>query len=288
MICQKFLRTISCLGFLVTLVEAATYLRKTEGAELAVQQRSAVPQHRLRVCNAYPYQTPLNIYIGDSQITDPAMTYKECREFEPQLHAGDRLDFRFLESSAGTFVVKDLPASDAVLMLVIYRQGVDTTSVAFESHVFANLLNAQIAVLDTYKGQEKADLRIQDLQEADTARSEKLSPNTVVAVNAGKYEVVLTNPDGTTKARSDLTVENRESSVVIRCGVQPLEGRAYPQELIVYPVNPPKRKERKTERMVSEADRIAHLPRAAPVAAIVAVSFGILVVAVFAAFALRQ
>lgn len=294
MSCWSVLQIISWLTCLVT-VGNATSLRKSEGGELVAQQKAASPQHRLRVCNAYPYQTPLNVYIGDALITDPAMAYKECREFEPQLHAGDRIDFRFLESSAGTFVVKDLPATDAVLMLVIYRHGVDTTAVTFESHVFANLLNAQIAVLDTYKGSEKAELRIQDLQESDTARSELLSPNTVVAVNAGKYEVVLVGSDGSTKARSDLTVENRESSVVIRCGVQPVQGRAYPQEMIVFPVKPTEKpekqterpeKSKKSERMVSEADRTAHMPKTAPIAAIVAIAFGILVIGLFAVFAL--
>lgn len=240
------------------------------------------------------------MFIGDAQITDPPMAYKECREFDQQLHAGDHIDFRFLESSAGDFVVKDLPATDAVLMLVIYRHGVDTTAVAFESHVFANLLNAQIAVLDTYKGPEKSEMKIQDLQEADTARSETLSPNTVVAVNAGRYEVVLVGTDGSTKARSDLAVENRESCVVIRCGVQPKVGRAYPEEIIVFPVNPLPSKEPKesseadtryrpgshTSKMTSEADRTAHMPKSAPIAAFVAISFGVIVVGLFAVFAL--
>lgn len=203
------------------------------------------PQHRLRVCNAYPYMTSLNVFIGKEsgvhRITDPAMPYKTCREFEEKINAGDKIDFRFQAASAGTFVVGDLPNTDATLMLVVYRHNTKTTAVAFESHVFANLLNAQIAVLDTYKGAAKSAIKIQDMEDATTSRSESLPLNSVVALNAGKYEVVLAGPDGTPKSRTNLTVENRQSCVVIRCGVQPEQGRAYPQELMVYPVNPPAR-----------------------------------------------
>merc|ERR1719178_490569 len=131
--------------------------------------------------------TALNVFIGKesgiTKLTESPMAYKTCREFEPQLHAGDRIDFRFQEASAGTFVVGDLPNTDAVLMLVIYRHNTKTTAVAFESHVFANLLNAQIAVLDTYKGSQKASLKIQDSADTKSSRSEELRYDSVVAVN---------------------------------------------------------------------------------------------------------
>lgn len=223
----------------------------------------AEPQHRLRVCNAYPYMTALNVFIGKPsgimKITDPAMPYKTCREFEPQLHAGDRIDFRFQDASAGTFVVGDLPSTDAVLMLVIYRHNTKTTAVAFESHVFANLLNAQIAVLDVYKGPAKSSIKIQDAEDASTSRSEPLAANSVVALNPGKYEVVLVGADGSSKSRSDLTVENRESCVVIRCGVEPEQGRSYPQELMVYPILPPTIKTAKSAAHGHAASSLAAL-----------------------------
>lgn len=229
---------------LATLADAKLnqQLRKHEGSVISVGHHKAAPQHRLRVCNAYPYQTPLNVFIGEKRLTEPSMAYKTCRDFATKIKAKDKIDFRFKEATAGTFVVNDLPGSDAVLMLVIYRHNIESTAVAFESHVFANLLNAQIAVLDTYKGPETATLKIQDQQDAETSRSESLTPNSVVAVNRGTYEVVLVGADGTPKARSDFTVDNRESCVVVRCGVQPRKGRAYPQDLMVFPVHPPSSK----------------------------------------------
>merc|ERR1719420_1758847 len=108
-------------------------------------------------------------------------------------------------------------------------------------------MNAQIAVLDTYKSKDskskdfKSEIKIQDAEDATTSRSESLPLNSVVALNAGKYEIVLAGADGAPKSRTNMTVENRQSCVVIRCGVQPEQGRAYPQELMVYPVNPPAR-----------------------------------------------
>lgn len=247
MACRAILRAIALAAWVVVRADGHAKLRLQAERALAHERRhrQPAPKHRLRVCNAYPYSTPLNVYIGASggmqRLTDPPMAYKTCREFEPQLHVKDRIDFRFQEASAGTFVVGDLPSTDAVLMLVVYRHNTQTTAVAFESHVFANLLNAQIAVLDTYRGPAKAQIKIQDAEDATTSRSEPLAFGSVVALNQGKYEVVLAGLDGLPKSRSNLTIGNRESCVVIRSGVDPAEGRSYPQELIVYPVHPPEK-----------------------------------------------
>merc|ERR1719240_650368 len=109
------------------------------------------------------------------------MQYKTCQDLKIQLKAGDKLEFRVGDANAGTFSVSDLPNNDAVLLLAIYRHDTLSTAVSFESHVFANLLNAQIAVIDTYKGSAKSSLKIQD--EGSDKRSESLRYNGVVAVN---------------------------------------------------------------------------------------------------------
>merc|ERR1719420_1964436 len=149
--------------------------------------------HRLRVCNAYPYATPMDVLLdGSDKLTgDDPMSYKTCRDFAPQLKAGDKLEFKVGDATAGTFSVADLPSSDAVLLLVIHRHDTLSTAVAFESHVFANLLNAQVAVIDTYKGKATATPRIKE-----AARSEELRYSSVVAVNPGRYEVELSDTDG--------------------------------------------------------------------------------------------
>merc|ERR1719160_130520 len=100
------------------------------------------------------------------------MNYKDCAEFTNALKAGDKLDFRVLDSQAGTFTISDLPSNDAVLILMIHRHDTLSTAVSFESHVFANLQNAQVAVIDTYKGAAKANTRIMDAFPGKSKRSE--------------------------------------------------------------------------------------------------------------------
>lgn len=193
------------------------------------------PKTRLRVCNAYPYQTPLDVSLGERRLTDQAMSYKECREFDTRLERRNKIHFAFGEASAGSFVVSDLPTNDAVLLLVVYRRDAEGTAVAFESHVFSNLLNSQIAVINTYRGASQATLRIQDQEDAATERSEVLQYDNVAAVNAGSYEVALVSSDGELKSRANLVAKNRESYAVIRCGVEPKDGKAYPDEIMIYP-----------------------------------------------------
>mmetsp|Transcript_60393 Transcript_60393/g.136128 ORF Transcript_60393/g.136128 Transcript_60393/m.136128 type:complete len:272 (+) Transcript_60393:68-883(+) len=193
-------------------------------------------KHRLRVCNAYPYAASLDVYRGlHEKLTEAAMPYKACQDFATPLKAGDKLQFKVGDANAGIFSVSDLPNNDAVLLLVIHRHDTLSTAVSFESHVFANLLNAQLAIIDTYKGSSQAMPRIMDAQGGKSSRSEELRYDSVVAVNPGLYEVVLAGKDGETKAKSSLVALNRESYIVLRTGVESQRGQSYPQELVVYP-----------------------------------------------------
>jgi len=209
-------------------------------------------KHSLRVCNAYPYAAALSIYRGKTeQLTgDTPMPYKTCRDFKAPLIAGDKLEFKIGDASAGTFSVSDLPNDDAVLLLVIHRHDTLSTAVAFESHVFANTDAAQVAVIDTYKGGEQATPKITDStslvaapgdkkKEAAAAaldpRTEELRFDSVVAINPGLYEIALDATDGHEEARKPLVALGHESYVVLRTGVQSMQGPSYPQELVIFP-----------------------------------------------------
>jgi len=196
-------------------------------------------QHKLRVCNAYPYAAPIDLFRGKEQLTSQAMPYKSCEDFSTNLKAGDKIEFRVGDANAGTFSVSDLPNNDAVLLLVIHRHDTLSTAVNFESHVFANLLNAQVAVIDTYKGTEKSSVKIQDSKDAKSARKEDLRYDSVVAVNPGEYMVTLTSTDGKVANTQSLVALNRESYVVLRVGVEAQSGQSYPEELLVYPKSDP-------------------------------------------------
>merc|ERR1719329_1752956 len=197
-------------------------------------------KHRLRVCNAYPYDQPLDVYRGRSEkLTEEAMPYKTCFDFATPLHAGDKLAFKVGDANAGTFAISDLPNNDAVLLLVIHRHDTLSTAVSFESHVFANLLNAQIAIIDTYKGTQRSVASIRDEASKNKQRKETLRYNSVVAVNPGKYQVVLSTPEGEAEMTSELVALNRESYVILRTGVEAQSGPSYDEELVVYPKSDP-------------------------------------------------
>jgi len=192
-------------------------------------------KHRLRVCNAYPYESPLDVFRDHTEkLTEEPLPYKSCIDFATPLHAGDKLAFKVGSANAGTFAISDLPNNDAVLLLVIHRHDTLSTAVAFESHVFANLLNAQVAIIDTFKGAARSVPSIRD-GGSNKERSEQLRYNSVVAVNPGIYQVVLTDSDGTEEAKGELVALNRESYVIMRTGVDAQQGPSFPQGLVVFP-----------------------------------------------------
>jgi len=194
-------------------------------------------KHRLRVCNAYPYSAALDVMRGGEKLTsDAPMHYRSCKDFMSHLQSGDKLEFKVGDASAGTFSVSDLPANDAILLLVIHRHDTLSTAVSFESHVYANLQNAQVAIIDTYKGAASGTPKIMDVAEkGKTSRTEELRYDSVVAINPGMYEVDLVDSNGKVSAKSELVALNHESYVVIRTGVEAQQGPAYPQELLIFP-----------------------------------------------------
>lgn len=222
-------------------VNTAGRLRSAIESEVKHAGRSFIRtvdfKHRLRICNAYPDTETLDVFWKKQKVTGVAMPYKQCREFTGPLQAGDKLQFEVGGVSAGSFKVADLPNSDAVLVLVIFRHDTVNATVKFESHVFASLVNAQIAVLDTYQGKKKTVPFIRDISAERTARSEELTFDSIVAVNPGMYEVVLQSDSGETQAKRQLVALNRESYVALRCGVEAQVGPSYPEELIVFPLS---------------------------------------------------
>lgn len=208
-------------------------------------------RHRLRICNAYPYASAMDVYVrGSEKLTgDSPMPYPSCVDFTAAMQAGDKIDFKVGDASAGTFSVSDLPNNDAILLLVLYRHDTLTTAVKFQSHVFANLLNAQVAIIDAYKGTLHAMPRIVDMQTeaphgSHDHASEELRFDSVVAVNPGIYEVELHGQGGAESRaaiRAPLVALNRESYVVLRTGVEAQQGPSFPEELFVYPRSDPAR-----------------------------------------------
>jgi len=199
--------------------------------------RSMQFTHKLRICNAYPMTEHIDVFIG-TETTVKSLEYKKCGETMAELKLDTQLDFQVEDQTIGTFVITSLPSNDAVLQLVIYRHDPFSSTVSFESHVFANLLSPQIAVIDTYRGSAKTDVRIEDLKSAEKtkeSRSELLRYDSVVAVNPGKYEVSLVGSEGKGQANQTLVALPKESYVVMRVGVEAEDDTPYPQEVVVFP-----------------------------------------------------
>merc|ERR1719183_2901878 len=196
--------------------------------------RSLEFKHRLRVCNAYPNAgSLLDVYRGGSEkFTDSPLPYKSCKDFTSELKSGDKLDFKVGESAQGSFSVSELPENDAVLLLVVRRHDEKSSSVAFDSHVFANVEGVQVAVIDTYKGKERATPRIKD---SNHTKSEELRYNAVVAVKEGKYDLELDDQEGRSRAKQSFVALNHESYVVLRTGA----GENFPEQLLVFPQSDP-------------------------------------------------
>jgi len=216
---------------------------------------------RLRVCNAYPYAAALDIFRSREKLTKAPLEYTMYGDLSNKLTVGDKLKFMVGDANAGTFTISDLPNNDAILLVVIHRHDTLSNAVAFKSHVFANLLNAQVAVIDTYKGNVKSFAEI-----ADGGKDERLRYNSVVALNPGEYNVKLVSAkkkedhgdeggrrrrrrrrkadllemgETVVKSSKTLVVVNRESYVIIRTGVEAQQGPSYPEDLIVYPMSDP-------------------------------------------------
>lgn len=224
----------------------ATQLRHSGGGDNGADGsfvRRVEFEHHLRICNAYPLTEAVEVSVdGKKRLTgDAPLAYKACRDFTAPLDAGDKLDFKVGETTTGTFSISSLPSSDAVLLLVVHRHDASSTSVAFDSHVFTNLGSAQVAVIDTYKGNIVATPRIQEKAGAKSGnRSEELRYNSVIAVNSGAYNVVLDDQNGTAKAAGELVALNKESYVLMRTGVQAPPGQqSFPEELVVFPHSSP-------------------------------------------------
>lgn len=212
----------------------------------------------LRVCNAYPYNAALDVWNGKTKLTEKnTLEYKQCDEFTPQLKAGEKIDFKVGDSIVGTFTISDLPQSNAVLLMVISRHDTLSTAVAFESHVFADSIQAQVAVIDTYKGKATSELRIQDREDKKAPRSEFLRYESVVAVTPGVYDVVLQDSEGKEEASNELVAQQHESYVVLRCGVEAQQGQAYPQELLVYPKSDAKQFEKSSAKSMTGMGLVA-------------------------------
>lgn len=192
----------------------------------------ATPQQQLRTCNAYPYEAAIDIFRGKEKLTtDKQLPYRQCRDFDVSLKENDKLDFKIGNVTTGTFSVSELPQSNALLLLVIYRHDVESTAVSFESHMFmADEPNPQVAVIDTFLGTTAFRPIIYSGNLSETLRFGR-----VISLSPGDYAIHLQNDANATQDVVPVRARKGDKYVVLRSGIQAQRGPSFQQELMMYP-----------------------------------------------------
>jgi len=237
---QQRLGSLALLAALLTQAHA-TQLVPAAPKKAAEVVPSQLP--RLRVCNAFPSDEPLSVaWRGTALTEDKPIAYKECRDLEVSsaMQAGEKLHIGVRDGPSNTFQLAGLPKSASLLLLVCFRQGQSTLDLTFRSHAFgaAQKDSVSLAVLDTYDGTEKSEVRIGRDMEMNAGGGEKLWYDSVVSVNPGDYKLWLRSDDST---KDDLTFSASSSAanyVVMRVGGEAHESskqKGFPQELVLFP-----------------------------------------------------
>jgi len=175
--------------------------------------------------------------------------YQQCRYIEAQVQKHDRLDFGLRDVEVeGSFQVGDLPATDAVLLLVLEKHASSST-ISFQSFAFpksASHKEAQLAVINAFSGNSSVPhLKMEDHvsgKEIKTVakRIEQLSFSRVYSVEAGEYDASImdTAREGGPTAERELEMRTKRlvnmaqsrNYVLLRTG-----GGDFQESLVVFP-----------------------------------------------------
>eukprot|EP00435_Cladocopium_sp_Y103_P011259 s2336_g2.t3 len=182
----------------------------------------------LRVCNAFASEAAFDVVKGSDTLTgSEPLKYMQCQSFTKEFKAGDNLEFKQGNKTAGVFTVEGLPQHDAILMLLVHKSQDPGQSVSFMSHVFAPSETAQIAVIDTYNGAPV------NMSITEGGASEALVFGTVTGINPGAYDIVL---DSKAHPSRHFEAKKEECYIVVRTGWSCQgENCSYPQQILVYP-----------------------------------------------------
>eukprot|EP00933_Yihiella_yeosuensis_P050728 TRINITY_DN4851_c2_g1_i2.p1 TRINITY_DN4851_c2_g1~~TRINITY_DN4851_c2_g1_i2.p1 ORF type:complete len:251 (+),score=72.03 TRINITY_DN4851_c2_g1_i2:90-842(+) len=224
-------------GVLVSLLAFAT---QADAAVVVDDHSSLRKKQKFRMCNAYPSEYPITAKLNKEEITTSgSLAYKKCAEFSLDLKVGDKLDFNVGKTYAGAFAIDELPSSSAVMLLVIHRHDTMSTAVSFQSHVFGTMENAQLAVIDTYRGKMESQTGVREVvKSSKKAKDLEVLKDAVVALRPGKYEVALMDAKTKDPKVSDpLLAVSGESYVALRVGIEAEDknGVAYPEDIVVFP-----------------------------------------------------
>lgn len=254
--------SVAALALLVGLVSVlgddlqveSKSLRPTEKAQKDGVVQPMEFNQKLLICNAYPSESPAlirkNSQVMIAEDKNP-INYRECRYVASRVLAHDKLDFVLKDTGIeGTFEVGELPAGDAVLLLVLEKRDAKTPLVTFQSFAFpptSNAKDAQLAAIDTFRAKDSPKsphLKMADHmtgKEAQTVskRVEELNFNRVYAIEEGNYDAsvmdraleIASQKKGEDDTRQTLSMQGGGNYVVLRVG----DGDKFPQSLVFFP-----------------------------------------------------
>lgn len=245
-------RVALALAFAVTYCSAmnveqrSTFLRPSNSSVVQPLEFN----QRLLVCNAYPSESLVTVKHNGHAVFDEdshGVGYKACRYVSNRVLAKDKLDFAVeTTGTEGTFEVGDLPATDALLLLVISHD-VKSPLIRFQSFAFPtgnDNQDAQLAVIDAFKGTNAGPhLRMEDHVTGKDAkkaekRVEQLNFDRVYAIQEGSYDtLVMDRHNATTDEQMEagtkriVNLHRNNNYVVLRVG----DDKHFPQSLVVFP-----------------------------------------------------
>jgi len=208
--------------------------KKVNSADDALTVLAHVPtiEQSLRICNAYASVKALDIWHVQTKrkLTTEPLAYRQCIDSEVALDEGDQLDFKAGDLDMGTFYATGLPRQHTSLLLISRRKSPGSSAMAFDSHAFADLQTAQVAVVDAYAGQHKATMQI-----TNPGAVEDLEYNTVVSLNPGDYQLSLLG-DQQNATKYAFPAAPARNYVAMRVGVEKNSAdENFPMELIIFP-----------------------------------------------------
>jgi len=121
--------------------------------------------HRtLVVCNAFPDSEKVAIVKNRKERVASDLGFKQCRHITTPVEEGDQLEFQSKHAGSWTFQVGELPQADAKLLLVFEKRDAETKVPSFQSFAFPASSDAQLAVIDAYRGKaSRGQVHVEDV-----------------------------------------------------------------------------------------------------------------------------
>merc|ERR1719171_538710 len=210
------------------------------GAKHALLEADSITQvHAVRICNAYAgdgsFLVSHTTKVADKEMAEDLgdLPYKSCKDFNVRMRHGDRFSFTAASASEpGIFAVSAVPRDKAVMLLIAQRRSPRSGSMVFQSHVYSEADEAQVAVIDTCQDCQEDRAFLQGLSSNQTLlSSELLEFGSVASVLPGRYQVSLQSLDMKELSKKRADVQQARNYVVFRVG----GGANRTSEVVVFP-----------------------------------------------------